>query len=613
MESKIGYLLSGPLSSSHTDTNGIDVLHVGVVGMKGTNIAQFWDVEFTGTLPITKSTTVNDQQFLTAYLNSSVHQNSNGSYIVGFPWKCDHPPLPSNRDICERRTRSLARKLAQTPELLKIYGDIIADQVKRGFIETVREVEVPYNCHFIPHHAVKKQSVTTPVRIVYDCSCRQSCRHPSLNDCLQTGPPFLVDLCTLLLRFRSHRIALVTDIEKAFLHVQLAEKDRSYTHFLWLSEPHNPESQFTIYRFRVVLFGSVSSPFMLHAVLRCHLTTEKSTTTSNILANLYVDNVVSGCSSETRALEYYKEARGLMSKANFNLRSWASNSNSLMALAQQDGVADNETVVNVLGLLWDTSQDTVGLNIKSFPSLETMQLTKRAVLQDLSKVFDPLGVLTPVTISAKLFMQQLWQHKLNWNEPMTPELTTQWHDIATNLKQTSTYMIPRLYLQFNSSDQLVLHVFVYASMKAYGTAAYLCHGHQSSLIMAKARVTPVKGHTLPRLELMAACIGARLCKFVLTSLNHLHFRVVMWSDSQIVLHWLSSKKKLQPSVANRVQEIHELYPETTWKYCPTQDNPADLVTRGISLNYLIDFHLWKFGPPWLSEESHWPKWEHSEM
>ena len=78
-----------------------------------------------------------------------------------------------------------------------------------------------------------------------------------------------------------------------------------------------------------------------------------------------------------------------------------------MALAQQDGVADNKTVVNVLGLLWDTSQDTVGLSIKYFPSLDTTQPTKRAVLQDLSKVFDPLRVLTPVTISTKLFMQQL--------------------------------------------------------------------------------------------------------------------------------------------------------------------------------------------------------------
>ena len=166
----------------------------------------------------------------------------------------------------------------------------------------VREKDVPYICHFIPHHAVKKQSATTPVRIVYDCSCRQSPCHHSLNNCLQVGPPFLIDLCTLLLHFRSHKFTLVTDIEKAFLHVQLAEGDRSYTCFLWLSEPDNPESQFTIYRFKVVLFGSVSSPFMLHAALRYHLTTEKSTTASDILANLYVDNVVSGCSNETRAL-----------------------------------------------------------------------------------------------------------------------------------------------------------------------------------------------------------------------------------------------------------------------------------------------------------------------
>ena len=128
-------------------------------------------------------------------------QGPDGSYIVSFPWKADHPPLPSNRSICERRMHSLARKLARTPELLKVYGDIIPDQVKRGFIERVRESDVPPNCHFIPHHAVKKQSNITPVRIVYDCSCRQSPHHPSLYDCLNVGAPFLVDFCTLLLQF----------------------------------------------------------------------------------------------------------------------------------------------------------------------------------------------------------------------------------------------------------------------------------------------------------------------------------------------------------------------------------------------------------------------------
>jgi len=207
-----------------------------------------------------------------------------------------------------------------------------------------------------------------------------------LNDCLEVGPPFLIDLCTLLLRFRTYNIALVTDIEKAFLHVQLDEGDRRFTHFFWLSEEDNPESSFEIYRFQVVLFGCVSSPFMLHAALRCHLSNEHSAISEDLLANLYVDNVVSGCSTVPDALKYYQNARDLMSNAHFNLRSWASNSQEVKARAQQDGVADKASLTNVLGLLWDTAQDSLQLADKSFLALEEVQPTKKVVLQDVRPI-----------------------------------------------------------------------------------------------------------------------------------------------------------------------------------------------------------------------------------
>ena len=101
-------------------------------------------------------------------------------------------------------------------------------------------------------------------------------------------------ICSILIRFRLHRYGLSTDIEKAFLHVNLDEADRDFTHFLWLSDYMDPESEFQTYRFRVVLFGSVSSPFMLYAAIHYHLSRHPSSVAKDMQSNLYVDNVISG-------------------------------------------------------------------------------------------------------------------------------------------------------------------------------------------------------------------------------------------------------------------------------------------------------------------------------
>ena len=109
----------------------------------------------------------------------------------------------------------------------------------------------------------------TPIKIVYDCSCCQLAYYPSLKDCLLVGPPYINDLCSLLARFRTHKIGIITDMEKAFLHVQLAEEDRHYTYFLWLSKPDDPEGKFIIYCLKLFcLHRSVSSPFMLNTTLQ---------------------------------------------------------------------------------------------------------------------------------------------------------------------------------------------------------------------------------------------------------------------------------------------------------------------------------------------------------
>ena len=226
----------------------------------------------------------------------------------------NHPTLPSNETIAKHRTQQLVKWLTLTPTLLKAYNQILAEQENRGFIERVDAVDDTFGTHYIPHHSVEKDSPTTPIRIVFDCSCRQTSNHPSLNDCLMIGLPCCNDLCTILLRIRSHRFGISTDIEKAFLHIQLHPDDRDFTHFYWMKDSTDPSSQLSVYRFKVIPFGATSSPFVLNAVLQHHLNQYISAVSLDMLTNLYVDNVISGCDTEQEVVHYYKESRAKILK-----------------------------------------------------------------------------------------------------------------------------------------------------------------------------------------------------------------------------------------------------------------------------------------------------------
>ena len=129
----------------------------------------------------------------------------------------------------------------------------------------------------------------------------------------------------------------------------------------------------------------------------------------------------------------------------------------------------------------------------------------------------------------------------------------------------------------------------------------------SGFVIAKSRVAPLKCPTLPRLELMAALIAARLTKFVINSLNLVNIPVYVWVDSQITLHWIHSSKRLPQFVTHRVAEINRLLPSVTWKYCPSGDNPADLLTTGLTFQQFQSSSLWTHSPKWLPDKVQWPK------
>ena len=382
-QSKLGFLLSGPMSSPTLQLN-IVTMHIAT--SEEPNLERFWSIEEAGTAP-TKPEQI-DTTFIQHYQTTCISQATDGTYTAQFPWKPAHQPLPSNFTICEKRTRQLISRLTQTPSLLNLYHGIITEQEARGFIEKVESTDQPANVHYLPHHPVKKESTTTPIRIVYDCSSRQSKEHASLNDCLLVGPPFLNDLCSIILRFRCHKFAFATDIEKAFLHVKLHEPDRDSTRFLWVSDISNPFGTLTTYRFKVVPFGTASSPFVLNATLDLHLKKFSSSVAKDMKSNLYVDNLISGCDSEQQLMDYYAQSRSIMNRANFNLHSWSSNSHKLKATTESEKTNDPNTCVNLLGLHWNTLDDTIGFIPKLFPSLTSPPLvTKREILRDSAQIW----------------------------------------------------------------------------------------------------------------------------------------------------------------------------------------------------------------------------------
>ena len=141
------------------------ILHIADVTDVSCNIQKYWSLETTGTDPQADKGMNTNQQFLETYSKRYITRLEDGSYCARFPLKDNHPPLPSNYKTCWQRTRSLARRLTQTPDLLKLYDGIITYQHRRGFIERVNTSMTVGNVHYIPHHCVKKNSATTPIGV----------------------------------------------------------------------------------------------------------------------------------------------------------------------------------------------------------------------------------------------------------------------------------------------------------------------------------------------------------------------------------------------------------------------------------------------------------------
>jgi hypothetical protein len=235
--------------------------------------------------------------------------------------------------------------------------------------------------------------------------------------------------------------------------------------------------------------------------------------------------------------------------------------------------------------------------------------TRRGLLSTVSSIFDPLGLLSPLVLKGKRILQELCRQGTNWDEKIPGSLRSTWEKWQRSLNLLNTLCLPRCYKpeDFGAVKTVELHNFSDASLYGYGQCSYLKLIDDQNriyciLVMAKSRVAPLKPVTIPRLELTATLVSAKVSAFLQKELEYEEMKLFYWTDSKVVLGYISNDaRRFHVFVSNRVQQICDLTSPSQWRYVDTKSNPADFASRGMSAEDLISTTEWWNGPKFLWE------------
>ncbi|XP_062712992.1 uncharacterized protein LOC134290046 [Aedes albopictus] len=275
----------------------------------------------------------------------------------------------------------------------------------------------------------------------------------------------------------------------------------------------------------------------------------------------------------------------------------------------------------VLGIVWNTVEDVFTFSTKMRDDQVTYvsegkRPTKRLVLSCVMSLFDPLGLLAPFTTYGRTLIQSLWRTGCEWDDLIDDESFGKWKLWISYLSTIGSVKIPRFHFvgaEVLEHESLQLHVFTDASECAYGCVAYfriIANGAPiCSLVQARSKVAPLKPTTIPRLELMATVLGARMVQNIKENHTLEIRKVFLWTDSRTALSWIvSDAKKYKIFVALRIGDILTRTALSEWHGVPTKLNVADELTKWNNGPQLDSNGRWFKGPSFLYEsEDHWPE------
>ena len=554
----------------------------------------------------------NDLKFL-RMLEASTKQDALGNYVMPLPFKCE-PTLPNNRDQAEKRFQNLLKQFKSDSTYYEEYNKFMMDLIKAGHAEEasaepIKEGNVWYMPHFSVRHKQKGK-----LRVVFDASAKFE--GIAINDLLLSGPDQMNSLLGILLRFRKEPVAISCDIQQMFYNFKVTAEHKDYFRFLWIKDMKSPE--ITEFRMNVHLFGAKSSPgvatFGLRKLADDHQDISAHATRF-LKEDFYVDDGVTSVSTSQQAIKLIQDATKICAKGNVRLHKFQSNNKEVLAAVPESERGESTRLINIfedqlpsertLGMEWCLDTDTFNFTV---PKSANKPATKRGILSTVAQVYDPMGLVSPFVLKGKQILQEVMAEQNSWDQLVTPENRQEWVEWTTDLINLSQVQLPRCFKPTANVIAIELHHFSDASLLGYGACSYIRQKTDqgvinSNLILAKARIAPLKKLTIPRLELQGAVTAVRLANTLRKELKMNIDKETFWTDSEIVLSYIANDcKRFHVYVANRVSEIKQSTTVDQWNYVSSRENPADIASRGATAKQLKGNALWFEGPHFLKKD-----------
>ena len=552
-------------------------------------------------------------------MESGTHINGSSNVEMPLPFQNEDQLMPDNRKPVYMRTKNTLSRLALDPAKLEQCRQTMGKYIAANHVEPIpRGQEDPEDGKgwWLPVFPVT-QAKKSKTRLVFDSSA--SYKGVSLNDVLLQGADRNNNLRGVLMRFRNGPVAVSSDIEAMFHSFYLTEKHRDFVRFYWFKD-NDPSKSLIQYRAKVHIFGNKPSPAIANHGLRCAINYETDDdctelSKSFVLRNIYVDDALAAFENSQVAIETLEGAKNKLEKFQIRLHKIASNSKQVLQYFPESELAEactnNIDVCGALGLQWNFEEDVLKFDV----DIPKKDFTPRGILSVNHSIFDPLGLIAPVILKGKLIQREMFSARQSctkgvsdrWDVPLGEEFFDIWEEYKHSLDDIRLIEFQRGYYP----EELVpvtlqeLHVFADASFDGLGYCVFLrSFGNNSihvSLVCAGSKLTPRAATSVPRLELNGAMEASVAALRVREELNISSDKVFYYSDSKVVLGYLSnSVKRFTRYVSRRVETISNMCCNNRWLYINTEENPADIASRPQTID-ILKSRLWLHGPPFLSD------------